>query len=97
MVLFADDRSVIVTDTNKLRFNANLLTLNFNKTQYVKFRSMNYYAITTQINYDQINLPNVTQIKFLGLITDDTLSWKQHIEHVINKISIVCYAMRNIK
>ena len=32
---------------------------------------MNYYTITTQINYDQINLPNVTEIKFLGLITDN--------------------------
>jgi hypothetical protein len=52
MVLFAGNTSIIVTDTNKLKFeininqtfkdidkwiNANLLTLNFNKTQYVEF------------------------------------------------------------
>jgi hypothetical protein len=50
IVLFADDTSIIVTDTNKLNFERNLnqtfkdintwfndnsLTLNFNKTQYV--------------------------------------------------------------
>jgi hypothetical protein len=52
MALFADDTSVIITDTNKLNFkmnlnqtfkdrntwfNVNLLSLNFNKTQYVEF------------------------------------------------------------
>ena len=58
---------------------------------------MNYYNITTQINYDRIKLTNVTQTKFLGLIIEDTLSWKQHIDYVINKISIACYALRNIK
>jgi hypothetical protein len=41
-------------------FNANLLTLNFNKSQYVEFRSMNHYNITTQITYDQINLTSMT-------------------------------------
>jgi hypothetical protein len=39
----------------------------------------------------------VTETKFLGLIIDDTLSWKQHIDQVINKISIACYALKNIK
>jgi hypothetical protein len=107
-----DDTSIIVTGTNKLDFerncnqtfkdinswfNANLLTLNFNKSQYVEFRSMNHYNITTQITYDQINLTNVTDTKFLGLIIDDTLTWKQHIDYVINKISRACNALRNIK
>jgi hypothetical protein len=78
-------------------FNVNLLTLIFNKTQYVEFRPMNYYIIANQVNYDQINLINATEIKFLGLIIDDTLSWKQHIDQVIKKISIACYALRNIK
>jgi hypothetical protein len=90
MVLFADDTSIIITDANKLNFkmnlnqtfedntwfNVSLLTLNFNKTQYVEFQSKNYYNITTQINYDQKSISNVTETKFLGLIIDDTLSWK---------------------
>jgi hypothetical protein len=38
--------------------------------------------ITTQINYDQINLTNVTETKFLGLIIDDTLSRKEHTDYV---------------
>jgi hypothetical protein len=58
---------------------------------------MNYHNVTAQISYDQTKLTNVTESQFLGLIIDGTLSWKQHIDYVIKKISIVCYALRNIK
>jgi hypothetical protein len=37
------------------------------------------------------------ETKFLGLTIDDTLSWKQHIEWVVNKMCTVCYVLRNIK
>jgi hypothetical protein len=108
MILFADDTSIIVTDTIKSNFernlnqtfkdintwfNANSLTLNFNKTQYVEFQPMNYHNVTTQISYDQTKLTNVTESKFLGLITDSTLSWKQHIHYVIKKIFIALYCI----
>jgi len=112
MVLFADDTSIIITDSNKWDFNinanhtfqdiypwfnVNLLTLNFNKTQYLEFRTKNYYNVNTQIQSDQKDITNSTEIKFLGLIIDDTLSWKQHIEHVVNRMCTACYALRNIK
>jgi hypothetical protein len=63
----------------------------------VEFSPVNYYNIATQIIYDEIYLINVTETKFLGLIVDDTLSRKQHVDQVIKKISIACYALRNIK
>ena len=91
MVLFADDTSIIITDTNRRDFNVNanrtfqdintwfkvnLLTLNLNKTQYLEFRTKNYYNVNTQIKYDQECLTSASEIKFLGLTIDDTLSWK---------------------
>jgi len=112
MVPFADDTSIIITDTNRRNFNVNanqtfhdintwfevnLLTLNLNKTQYLEFRTKNYYNANTQIKYDQECLTSTSEIKFLGLTIDDTLSWKQHIEHVLNKMCTTCYALRNIK
>jgi hypothetical protein len=57
MVHFADNTSLLITDSNKLDFNtninqslhniiswfnSNLLVLNFNKTHYVEFRTKNY-------------------------------------------------------
>jgi hypothetical protein len=78
-------------------FNVNLLTLNLNKTKYLEFKSKNYYTVNTQIKSDQECITNATKIKFLGLTIDDTLSWKQHIEQVINKMCSAGYALRNIK
>jgi hypothetical protein len=51
----------------------------------------------TQINYDQRSISNVTETRFLGLIIDDALSWKQHIDLVISRLSSTCYALQNIR
>ena len=78
-------------------FKVNLLTLNLNKTQYLKFRTKNYYNVNKQIKYDHECITNATEIKFLGLTIEDTLSWKQHTEQALNKMCTACYALRNIK
>jgi len=112
MVLFADDTSIIIIDTNQRDFSVNanqtfqdtniwlkvnLLTLNLNKTQYLEFRTKNYYNVNTQIKHDQECITSASEIKVLGLTVDDTLSWKQHVEQVLNKMCTACYALRNIK
>jgi len=89
MVLFADDTSIVITDSNRWDFNINasqifhdintwfninLLTLNLNITQYIEFRTKNYHNVNTQITYDHKGITNTTEIKFLGLIVDDTLT-----------------------
>jgi hypothetical protein len=58
---------------------------------------MNCCNIVTQINYDRKSISNVTETRFLSLIIDDAMSWKQHIDLVINRLSSACYALRNIK
>ena len=105
IVLFADDTSILITDTNRRDFNinanqtfqdinpwfkVNLLTLNFNKTQYLEFRTKNYYNVNTQIKYDQECITNASEIKFLGLTIDDTLSWKQYTGTQQNVHCILC-------
>jgi hypothetical protein len=89
MVLYADDTSIMVADSNNSSFetnlnqtikdinawiNANLLNLNFSKTQYLVFQSTNFCNIATHINYDQTSISNVSETKFLGSIIDDMLS-----------------------
>jgi hypothetical protein len=49
------------------------------------------------IKYDQKSIATATETKFLGLIIDDTLPWNQHIDYIISKLSVACYAIRNIK
>jgi hypothetical protein len=94
MVLFADDTSLLINDSNDLDFsininqsfcniitwfNSNLLIMNFNKTQYVEFRMKNYYQVKTKVKYEHKNISNSTKTKFLGLIIDETLSWNQQL------------------
>jgi len=112
IVLFADDTSLLITDSNKLDintninqslhniiswFNSNLLVLNFNKAHYVEFRMKNYYEVKTKVTYDHTNISNSTETKFLGLITDETLSWNQHVDQIATKLCSACYALRNLK
>ena len=111
MILFADDTSILVTNPNKIDFNINinqtfldintwfkdnLLSLNFNNIHYLEFRTKHYYNVNTEIKYDQKYITKATGTKFLGLIIDDTLSWK-HIDQVVSKICTACCAIRNIK
>ena len=91
IVLYADDASIVVTDSNRAEFNPhvnevfkdinnwftnNLLKLNFTKTQYIEFRSSKLHTVNTQIHHNNVHISNVTQTNFLGLTLDDTLTWK---------------------
>jgi hypothetical protein len=112
MVLYADDTSIVITDTNihnfridlnrtfseiNTWFKANLLTLNFKKTQYIEFRTRNGYKRPTWIEYDHRIITATSENKFLGLIIDDNLSWKQHTDYIINKLASACFEIRYIR
>jgi hypothetical protein len=112
MVLFADDTSLLITGFSKLDtnivinqslfiiiswFNSNLRTLNFNKTHYVEFRTTNYYQVKTTVQNEHKDISSSTETKFLGLIIDNTLSWNQHMDQILTKLSSACYALRNLK
>lgn len=99
--LFADDSStfyqsnsneVIVQhlkeDVDLLQeyFRLNRLTLNLNKTKYVKFgRSHN--DANDSISTASAVIEHSDCIKYLGLYIDGRLSWKHHIEAVAAKIA----------
>ena len=112
MILFTADTSILVTDSNKFDFNINikktfldiniwlkdnLISMNFNKTQYLEFGTKHYYKVNMEIKYDQKYITKPTTTKFLGLIIDGTLSWKQHTDQVVSKMCAACCALRNIK
>jgi len=89
-----DDTSIIVTNSNDAdlkilmnkifldinkQFKANLLSLNFSKTHCLEFRTRNFND-NTNVGYNNHHISNITHTKFWGLTTDDTLSWKYHID-----------------
>jgi len=77
-------------------FINNRLSLNFNKTQFLEFRTNHYSNDITQSAYDLKGITNATEARFLGLTLYNTLSWKKHIQQVVTKMCSACYALRNI-
>ncbi len=72
-------------------FKANRLSLNLGKTNYMIFHSnkkqikMENIAIQIEINGEVIKKVNST--KFLGVLIDDCLNFKSHIDHLVHKLS----------
>jgi hypothetical protein len=58
---------------------------------------MKHYRVNMQIQHNHNYITNTSETKFLGLIIDDTVSWKQHNEQLTKKMSSACYALRYVK
>jgi hypothetical protein len=101
MVLFADDTNIfcsgenlqqlvkdVTKEINKLKiwFDSNKLSLNLNKTKIMLFGNCNM-NIQVNIQIDGVIIDRVHENKFLGVIIDDRISWKSHINHVQSKLS----------
>ena len=73
---------------------ANKLSLNIKKSNFVIFRprqkklnyEVNLKVIDSQTN-TYISLERKNYVKYLGVLIDETLSWKYHIIHLASKIS----------
>jgi hypothetical protein len=98
IVLFADDTSIIVTnpdptnftkDINTVfknvneRFNANLLMSNFDTASYMSFITRSSSLVDLNVGNDNKQLSDTSILKFLGIVTDNTLSWKSHVSMIV--------------
>ena len=78
-------------------FDYYLLFLNYEKTQYVQFTPKGTVLHEASIGYNNNFISNSTNTKFLGVIIENTLSWKAHIDHLLLKLCLACYGVRTIK
>jgi hypothetical protein len=92
--MFADDTSVIVSNSNLENFKndissfrqlddwfkTNLLSLKYDKTQFIQFRTINSLTVRLDISYNDKYIIHDTNTRFLGITIDSSLSWKHHIE-----------------
>jgi hypothetical protein len=107
--LFADDTNTICTQTNYNKFKeeietilqntnkwflTNLLYLNLKKTNFVQFSAKHTKNTLSSIAYEGNHIANLNSKSFLGLILDDTLSWKSHIDQLCSKLKSACYILR---
>ena len=69
-------------------FSINKLSLNLGKTNYMLFRSRPP-DLELHLKINNAEIPKVTATKFLGIIIDDRLNWKPHIQSVKYKLSSI--------
>lgn len=110
LTCFADDTNFILkTSSNeqitekcntlliniKNYMSANKLFLNEQKTNLMQFKTIHSHtASLSNITLDQNNVLLSSNVKFLGLIIDENLTWKYHIEFLVKKLSQINYSMR---
>ena len=80
-----------------LTLDANLLSLNYDKTEYVHLTPKGTFFHESITDYKNKFVSNSTNNKFLGINTEYALSWKAHIDQLIPKLCMTCYAIRTVK
>ena len=103
ILLYAEDTSIIVTSPNlenykkqinkicrdiNYWFKLNQLVLHYNKTHYLQFNTKNNRDYVLKLNYHGNYVKSSPHTKFLGLIIDDSLSWKAHIDQMMSKLTL---------
>ena len=101
-VLFADDTNIFLSHPNLYTlvntlnieltkvtnwFRANKLSLNVKKTNYIHFSNKRKTTPSLNIKLDNTIILPVDNTKFLGVIIDKNLSWKDHISKTTNQLS----------
>ena len=90
--------STLETEGNKVAkwLYANRLILNLNKTHSMLFTNK-LGNLTLHLKIENIYLENKIETTFLGVIIDKNLTWKQHIQHISNKISKTIALLRLLR
>jgi hypothetical protein len=111
-VLFADDTSVLVTNPNRDTFQTelnqvfvqintwfkiNLLSLTFDKTPFMNFKTRNTPFMNPTITDNHNTIINMSMIKFLGLTIENNLCWRTHLDLLLLKLNKVYFMIRTIK
>ena len=102
-ILFADDTNLLLqhnnieklvqTATQELRkvsqwLNSNKLTLNVDKTSFMIFKTRGKKVNTpANVTINDKIIKQVKWTKFLGILIDEQMTWKTHINFITNKIS----------
>ena len=73
------------------------MTLNCDKTHYLQFLSKKHNEIPRKIFASSSVITKTNSTKFLGLIIDNTLSWRDHVVELTSKLNKACYAIGRIK
>ncbi|KAI5737296.1 hypothetical protein M8J76_011953 [Diaphorina citri] len=110
--LFADDTSIFLANDNfddlwadahqvlydlTAWFKKKELSLNYDKTVFLFFKSPRSQYLNRDIKIDHTSITSVKSTKFLGITLDRCLTWVEHIENLHNKLCSSIYLIKSVK
>jgi hypothetical protein len=72
------------------------LVLNITKTNVIKFTPKTVAHVILNIYYKDNVIDEVTSTKFLGIHIDNHMSWKNHVEQILLKLSAEYFWIRHL-
>ena len=112
-IFFANDTNLFISgkDISEIESNinrelikvqkwliSNQLTLNVKKSNFIVFKSRSKkLKKELHIKLNKKTLERVKQTKFLGIMVDEHLTWKDHIDYVTLKMIRICRILRRIR
>ena len=77
--------------------HANKLSINLTKSQYMLVTYKKFDLDHFKVSSNNSEIKRNECIKYLGVLIDDKLCWKNHIDYTCSKISKGCWALQNLK
>jgi len=71
--------------------------MNIEKAHFMHFITKNISFIDLYITHENKKIANICNTKFLGITLDNTLTWKTHIDMIIPKLSLTCFAIKEVR
>ena len=111
-ILFADDTTLFISKQNSSLLysqmnedlailsdwcNSNSLKVNVAKCNYMLFNEKRGAQTNDDVKMLNTKILRVATFKLLGIMIDEKLKWKQHIDHLNKKLSSGLYALRMVK
>ena len=111
-ILFVDDTNIFCSGHDEVQLNkdvskeldklstwfvVNKLSLNLSKTNFMLFCNSKQRNTTIKVSINKKEINRVFVTKFLGILIDDKLNWKEHINLVCSKLSICIAVMYKAK
>ena len=104
LVMYADDTTLVSTleafgdrrDPKTIQRNTNSNT-NVSKSNFIVFHKHPKVIPVLKIQMNNVEIDRVSEFNFLGVIVDEHITWKPHIEIIRVKISRIIGIMRKLQ
>ena len=80
-----------------LWMHANKLSINSSKSQYMLVTNKKFDLDYFKVSSNNSEIKRNEYIKYLGVLIDNKLCWKNHIDYTCSKIFKGCWALQSLK